>query len=54
LIVLAATGRSVLDNLTRDRTIYRVLAHAHCPVLTLRVPAATPAPAPAERLAVRG
>ncbi|HMD76275.1 MAG TPA: universal stress protein [Terracidiphilus sp.] len=48
LIVLAATGRSVLDNLTRDRTIYRVLAHAHCPVLTLREPAANPAAAEGE------
>lgn len=48
LIVLAATRRSVLDNLTRDRTIYRVLAHAHCPVLTLRVPAANPAAAEGE------
>ena len=36
LIVLGATHRSALQNLTRDRTIYRVLAHARCPVLTLR------------------
>ena len=36
LIVLGATQRSALLNLTRDRTIYRVLAHARCPVLTLR------------------
>jgi nucleotide-binding universal stress UspA family protein len=36
LIVLGATQRSALQNLTRDRTIYRVLAHAQCPVLTLR------------------
>jgi nucleotide-binding universal stress UspA family protein len=36
LIVLAATHRSSLENLTRDRTVYRVLAHARCPVLTLR------------------
>jgi len=36
LIVLGATQRSALVNLTRDRTIYRVLAHARCPVLTLR------------------
>jgi nucleotide-binding universal stress UspA family protein len=36
LIVLGAMHRSVFDNLTRDRTIYRVLAHARCPVLTLR------------------
>lgn len=39
LIVLGATQRSAFENLTRDRTIYRVLAHARCPVLTLREPA---------------
>ena len=44
LIVLGATQRSALQSLTRDRTIYRVLAHARCPVLTLRE-AATIAPA---------
>ena len=36
LIILGATHRSALQNLTRDHTIYRVLAHAPCPVLTLR------------------
>jgi nucleotide-binding universal stress UspA family protein len=36
LIVLGARHRSVFEDLTRDRTIYRVLAHARCPVLTLR------------------
>ena len=36
LIVLGSTERSALQNLTRDRTIYRVLAHARCPVLSLR------------------
>jgi nucleotide-binding universal stress UspA family protein len=36
LIVLGSTQRSVLHNLTHDRTVYRVLAHARCPVLTLR------------------
>jgi nucleotide-binding universal stress UspA family protein len=36
LIVLGATHRSAFENLTRDRTVYRVLAHARCPVLTLR------------------
>jgi len=40
LIVLTATHRSGLENLTRDRTVCRVLAHAHCPVLTLREEAA--------------
>ncbi len=38
LIVLGATHRSAFENLTRDHTVYRVLAHAHCPVLTLREP----------------
>ena len=36
LIVLGSTQRSAFENLTRDRTVYRVLAHARCPVLTLR------------------
>lgn len=40
LIVLGATQRSAFENLTRDRTVYRVLAHARCPVLTLREPQA--------------
>jgi nucleotide-binding universal stress UspA family protein len=40
LIVLGATYRPALQNLTRDRTVYRVLAHARCPVLTLRNPLA--------------
>jgi nucleotide-binding universal stress UspA family protein len=43
LIVLGATDRSAFANLTRDRTIYRVLAHARCPVLTLRESKAVPA-----------
>jgi len=38
LIVLGATHRSAFENLARDRTVYRVLAHARCPVLTLREP----------------
>jgi len=42
LIVLGATHRAAFQNLTRDRTIYRVLAHAHCPVLTLREPVVLP------------
>jgi nucleotide-binding universal stress UspA family protein len=36
LLVLGSTHRSVLHSLTHDRTVYRVLAHARCPVLTLR------------------
>jgi nucleotide-binding universal stress UspA family protein len=42
LIVLGSTDRSSLGNLTRDRTVYRVLAHARCPVLTLRGAALKP------------
>jgi nucleotide-binding universal stress UspA family protein len=38
LIVLGATQRSAFENLTRDRTVYQVLAHARCPVLTIREP----------------
>jgi nucleotide-binding universal stress UspA family protein len=49
LIVLGATQRSAFENLTRDRTIYRVLAHARCPVLTLREPVAGLAPPDASR-----
>jgi nucleotide-binding universal stress UspA family protein len=42
LIVLGATHRSTFANLTRSRTVYRVLAHARCPVLTLREPQSMP------------
>jgi nucleotide-binding universal stress UspA family protein len=52
LIVLGATHRAAFQNLTRDRTIYRVLAHARCPVLTLRESLAPPAAGDAERLAI--
>jgi nucleotide-binding universal stress UspA family protein len=38
LIVLGATNRSAFENLTRDRIVYKVLAHARCPVMTLREP----------------
>jgi nucleotide-binding universal stress UspA family protein len=51
LIVLGATDRSAFENLTRDRTVYRVLAHARCPVLTLREPLAVPGGAHAEAFA---
>jgi nucleotide-binding universal stress UspA family protein len=36
LIVMGSTLRSGFQNLTRDRTVYKVLAHAHCPVMSLR------------------
>jgi nucleotide-binding universal stress UspA family protein len=51
LIVLGATQRNALQNLTRDRTIYKVLAHARCPVLTLREPKAEPEEVVLARLA---
>jgi nucleotide-binding universal stress UspA family protein len=38
VIVLEARNRPAYQSLTRDRTVYRVLAHARCPVLTLREP----------------
>jgi nucleotide-binding universal stress UspA family protein len=47
LIVLGATQRLAFENLTRDRTVYRVLAHALCPVLTLREPQTMPELTPA-------
>jgi nucleotide-binding universal stress UspA family protein len=36
LIVLGSTTRSAVHSLTHDRIVYRVLAHARCPVMTLR------------------
>jgi nucleotide-binding universal stress UspA family protein len=42
LIVLGATRRLAFEHLARERTIYRVLSHARCPVLTLREPQAMP------------
>jgi nucleotide-binding universal stress UspA family protein len=38
LIVLGATHPTPFGNFTRNHTVYRVLAHARCPVLTLREP----------------
>ena len=51
LIVLGASQHNVFQNLTRDRTIYKVLAHARCPVLTLREPKAEREEAVLARLA---
>jgi nucleotide-binding universal stress UspA family protein len=48
LIVLGSTRRSALHNLTHDRTVYRVLSHARCPVLTLRDEEEVPDPIPPE------
>jgi nucleotide-binding universal stress UspA family protein len=52
LIVLGATHRSAFENLARDRTIYSVLAHARCPVLTLREPLEEPVERVGERTAI--
>ena len=52
LIVLGAMQHSTLQNLTRDHTIYRVLAHARCPVLTMREPVTAATPDYVERFAV--
>jgi nucleotide-binding universal stress UspA family protein len=54
LIVLGATRRNVFQNLTRDRTIYKVLAHARCPVLTLLEPRLEPQEAKLTGLAAHG
>jgi nucleotide-binding universal stress UspA family protein len=53
LIVLGAHHRSLFDSLTRDRTVYRVLAHARCPVLTLREQLPTPPPQRTQTLAAQ-
>jgi len=50
LIVLGARHRSIFEDFTRDRTVYRVLAHARCPVLTLREQDSTPAALKSESL----
>jgi nucleotide-binding universal stress UspA family protein len=52
LIVLGARHHSVLADLARDHTVYRVLAHARCPVLTLREPQTKPAATETELLAI--
>jgi len=54
LIVLGAAHHSVFENLTRDRTVYKVLAHARCPVLTLRRPAHKPVEVESADLAIHG
>jgi nucleotide-binding universal stress UspA family protein len=51
LIVLGASRHSSYDKLTRDHVIYHILAHARCPVLTLRDPEHLSAEASSERLA---
>jgi nucleotide-binding universal stress UspA family protein len=53
LIVLGATQHSALHHLTRDRVVYRVLAHARCPVLTLGEPQSNIPTADGEPMAMR-
>ena len=53
LVVLGAEPHSFFERLTPDRTIHRVLAHARCPVLTLRHAAHQPAEHHAEQMAAR-
>jgi nucleotide-binding universal stress UspA family protein len=52
LIVLGAMPRVAFETLARNRTVYRVLAHARCPVLTLREPQAMPRETHAQAAAV--
>jgi nucleotide-binding universal stress UspA family protein len=52
LIVLGSATHSIVHNLTHDRTVYRVLAHARCPVMTLRDTEENAAPLPAEQDAI--
>jgi nucleotide-binding universal stress UspA family protein len=54
LIVLGAANETLLDNITHDRTVYRVLAHARCPVLTLHRTMAGPEHAEAEVSVMHG
>lgn len=42
LILMGATRHTPFGELMRNRTIYRVLAHAKCPVLTYREPQSVP------------
>ena len=53
LIVLGATNRSTFHSITHDRTVYRVLAHARCPVLTLREIREEATPLPPEHDMIR-
>jgi nucleotide-binding universal stress UspA family protein len=53
LIVMGSTARSGFESLTRDRTVYNVLAHAHCPVLTMREDQVKAEDSPSPHLAMR-
>jgi hypothetical protein len=52
MIVLGARRGTKFEDLAHDRTIYRVLAHARCPVLTLRELEPKPGAKEAERLVI--
>jgi nucleotide-binding universal stress UspA family protein len=52
LIVLGSSSRTALENLTRDRVVFRVLAHARSPVLTLLEPVAEKEDALTDSLAI--
>ena len=54
LIVLGAARHSGFERLTRDRIVCRVLAHAHCPVLTLLGSRTEPIAVPTNEMAVPG
>lgn len=54
LIVLGAMPHSSFQSLIRDRTVYRVLAHARCPVLLLPCPLAKVAEAATDDLVAHG
>ncbi len=53
LIILDSAPRAAFDNLTRDRVAAQVIAHARCPVLTLRDSSLRATEADPERLAIR-
>jgi len=53
LIVLDSAPRAAFENLTRDRVATQVIAHARCPVLTLRDSAARAAEVDPEQMAIR-
>lgn len=53
LIVLGAVDHSLFDSITHDHTACRVLAHAHCPILSLHGAVAAQALHEREALAAR-
>jgi len=53
LIVLDSAPRAAFENLTRDRVATQVIAHARCPVLSLRDSAARAAEVDPEQMAIR-